>query len=123
MRPSPEEFMMKENITELMAQAQKMQQSIQKAQQELGALRVIGVAGAGDVKVHLTGRHECENVEIVDEVYKGPKAALQELVKAAINDAVRKVEGASKQKMSGLMSGLNLPAGFNMPMGGGDQGA
>jgi DNA-binding YbaB/EbfC family protein len=113
---------MKENITELMAQAQKMQQSIQKAQQELSAMRVTGIAGGGDVKVTLTGRHECTNVEITDEVIEGPKPTLVELIKAAINDAVRKVEGASKQKMTGLMSGLNLPAGFNMPFGGGDQG-
>ena len=107
---------MKGGLDKLMKQAQQMQQNIQKAQQELAEMRVEGVAGAGVVKVVMTGRYDVERVTIDPSVIKvDEKEMLEDLVAAAVNDAVRKVEGQSKGKMSGLMSGINMPPGFDVP--------
>jgi DNA-binding YbaB/EbfC family protein len=106
---------MKGSITELMAQAQKMQGDMQKAQEELASAEVHGQAAAGLVNVVMTGRYDVKRVSIDDSVFSEDKEVLEDLLAAAVNDAVRKVEAHSKEAMSGFASGLNLPAGFKLP--------
>ena len=106
---------MKGSITELMAQAQKMQADMQKAQEELASAEVQGQAAAGLVNVLMTGRYDVKRVSIDDSVYSEDKEVLEDLLAAAVNDAVRKVEAQNKEAMSGFASGLNLPAGFKLP--------
>jgi DNA-binding YbaB/EbfC family protein len=106
---------MKDSITGLMQQAQKMQADMQKAQEELAQAEVRGEAGAGLVAVTMTGRHDVKRVFIDDSVFTEDKEVLEDLLAAAVNDAVRKVEAHNRDAMSGLASGLNLPAGFKMP--------
>jgi DNA-binding YbaB/EbfC family protein len=98
-----------------MQQAQKMQAEMQKAQEELANAEVRGEAGAGLVSVIMTGRHDVKRVSIDDAVLTESKEVLEDLLAAAVNDAVRKVENRNKEAMSGLASGLNLPGGFKMP--------
>jgi DNA-binding YbaB/EbfC family protein len=98
-----------------MQQAQKMQAEMQKAQEELANAEVRGEAGAGLVIVIMTGRHDVKRVSIDDAVLTESKEVLEDLLAAAVNDAVRKVENRNKEAMSGLASGLNLPGGFKMP--------
>ncbi|MET1255587.1 YbaB/EbfC family nucleoid-associated protein [Aliikangiella maris] len=99
----------------LMKQAQEMQEKMQKAQEEVANLEVTGQSGAGLVKILMTGRHDVRKVEIDDELLKDDKEILEDLIAAAINDAVRKVEEESKDKMSSVTSGIPLPPGFKMP--------
>jgi hypothetical protein len=106
---------MKGNISDLMQQAQKMQADMQQAQEELARLEVEGEAAAGLVRVTMTGRHDVRRVSIDDSVLQEEKEVLEDLLAAAVNDAVRKVEARSKEAMSGLASGLNLPPGFKLP--------
>ena len=106
---------MKGNLSDLMQQAQKMQAEMQKAQEELASAEVRGEAGAGLVSVIMTGRHDVKRVSIDDSVLTESKEVLEDLLAAAVNDAVRKVENRNKEAMSGLASGLNLPGGFKMP--------
>ena len=106
---------MKGNLSDLMQQAQKMQADMQKAQEELANAEVRGEAGAGLVSVIMTGRHDVKRVSIDDAVLTESKEVLEDLLAAAVNDAVRKVENRNKEAMSGLASGLNLPGGFKMP--------
>lgn len=106
---------MKGGLGELMQQAQRMQAEMQKAQAELANLEVEGQAGGGMVTVVMTGGHEVRRVKIDDSLFGEDKDMLEDLVTAAINDAVHKVERASKDKMSGLTSGLNLPGGMKLP--------
>ena len=106
---------MKGNISDLMQQAQQMQADMQKAQEELASAEVEGQAAAGMVTVVMTGRHDIKRVSIDDSVYREDKEVLEDLLAAAVNDAVRKVEARNKDAMSGLASGLNLPAGFKLP--------
>src|SRR5210317_1890178 len=106
---------MKGKISELMEQAQKMQAEMQKAQEELADAEVRGESGAGLVSVTMTGRHDVKRVSIDDAVFSEDKEVLEDLLAAAVNDAVRKVEANNKDAMSGLAAGLNLPAGFKMP--------
>lgn len=106
---------MKGNISELMQQAQKMQEDMQRAQEELARTEVEGEAAAGLVRVTMTGRHDVKRVTIDDSVLREEKEVLEDLLAAAVNDAVRKVEASNKEAMSGLASGLNLPPGFKMP--------
>ena len=105
---------MKGGLGGLMKQAQKMQEDMQKAQAELADMEVEGQAGAGMVKVTMNGRHEIRRVNI-DEGVMDDKEMLEDLVAAAVNDAVRKVEQQSSDKMSGLTAGMNLPAGMKLP--------
>ena len=107
--------MIKGKISELMEQAQQMQSELQKAQQELADAEVRGEAGAGMVSVVMTGRHDVKRVEIDDAVLSEDKEVLEDLLAAAVNDAVRKVEASNQERMSGLAAGLNLPPGFKMP--------
>ncbi len=99
----------------LMKQAQEMQEKMQEAQEEVANLEVTGQSGAGMVKVLMTGRHDVRKIEIDDSLLNDDKEILEDLVAAAVNDAVRKVEVESKDKMSSVTNGLPLPPGFKMP--------
>lgn len=107
--------MMKNQLAELMKQAQAMQENVKKAQAAIAALEVEGEAGAGMVKVVMTGRHDVKRVSLDPSLLSEDKDVLEDLVAAAVNDAVRKVEAATQEKMSGLSAGLGLPAGFKLP--------
>ncbi|UYM15690.1 YbaB/EbfC family nucleoid-associated protein [Endozoicomonas euniceicola] len=107
--------MFKGGMGNLMKQAQKMQEDMQKAQEELANAEVQGESGAGMVKVTMTGRHDVKRVEIDPSLMEEDKEMLEDLLAAAVNDAVRKVESNNKEKMSGLTAGMNLPDGFKMP--------
>ena len=106
---------MKGGIGQLMKQAQQMQADMQKAQQEAANAEVQGESGAGLVTVIMTGRHDVKRVSIDDAVLSEDKEVLEDLLAAAVNDAVRKVEAHNRDAMSGLTAGLNLPAGFKLP--------
>lgn len=106
---------MKGSISDLMQQAQSMQAEFQKAQEELAKAEVVGESGAGLVSVVMTGRHDVKRVSIDDAVFSEEKSVLEDLLAAAVNDAVRKVEAHNRDAMAGMASGLNLPAGFKMP--------
>ena len=106
---------MKETISQMMEQAQKMQADLQKAQAELANAEITGESGAGLVQVTMTGRHDVKRVTIDDSVLSEDKEVLEDLLAAAVNDAVRKVEANNQSAMSELASGFNLPPGFKMP--------
>ncbi len=106
---------MKGSMTDLMQQAQKMQAEMQKAQEAAASVELTGEAGAGLVTVTMTGRYDVKRVAVDDAVLSEEKAVLEDLLAAAVNDAVRKVEANNREAMSGLASGLNLPAGFKLP--------
>ncbi len=106
---------MKGGIGNIMKQAQQMQASMQRAQAEIAAMEVTGESGGGLVKVTLTGKHEAKRVAIDASLLGDDKDMLEDLVAAAINDAVHKVEQTTQTKMSGLMSGMQLPPGFKLP--------
>ncbi|PTQ88446.1 YbaB/EbfC family nucleoid-associated protein [Agitococcus lubricus] len=107
------------NINALMQQAQKMQEQMQKqmqkAQEELANTEVQGESGAGLVKITMTGKHDVKRVVISPELMQEDKEILEDLIAAAVNDAVRKAEALSQEKLSGATSGLGLPPGFKMP--------
>ena len=106
---------MKGPMGNLMRQAQKMQEDLQKAQEELANAEVTGESGGGLVKITMNGRHEVRRVEIDDSLVGDDKEMLEDLVAAAINDAAHKVEAVTQERMAGMTSGLNLPAGFKLP--------
>jgi len=106
---------MKGGIGNLMKQAQKMQEDMQKAQQEIAEMRIEGESGGGLVKVIMNGQHELHRVEIDDSLVGDDKDMLEDLVAAAVNDAVRKVADVSKEKLGGLAGGMNLPDGIKLP--------
>ncbi len=106
---------MKGGIGNLMKQAQKMQADMQKAQEEMGNIEVTGQSGGGLVKVTMTCKHDVKRIEIDDSLVGDDKDMLEDLVAAAMNDAVRNVEKTTQDKFSGLTDGMNLPAGFKMP--------
>ena len=99
----------------MMKQAQKMQEDLKKAQQELSCLKVIGEAGAGLVKVTVTGSGDTLGIEIDDSVYSESKTVLQDLIVAACNDAKTKRERLNNEKIKQQMVNLGLPANFNFP--------
>jgi len=99
----------------LMKQAQEMQEKMQRAQEEVANLEVMGQSGAGMVKVTMTGRHDVKRIEINDELLSDDKEILEDLIAAAVNDAVRKVEEESKERMSSVTAGMPIPPGFKMP--------
>lgn len=107
--------MIKGGIGNLMRQAQQMQETMKKAQEELAALEVTGEAGAGMVKVVMNGRHEVRQVKIEPQLLGEDRDMLEDLLVAAINDATRRVAARMEEKYAGLMSGLNLPPGMKMP--------
>jgi hypothetical protein len=106
---------MKGSISDLMKQAQSMQADFQKAQEEMARAEVQGESGAGLVSVVMTGRHDVKRVSIDDSVFAEDKEVLEDLLAAAVNDAVRKVEARNREAMSGMAAGMNLPDGFKMP--------
>ncbi len=106
---------MKGSITDLMKQAQQMQADMQQAQEDLAKAEVTGESGAGLVTVVMTGRHDVKRVTIDPSVLNEEKSVLEDLLAAAVNDAVRRVEAHNRDAMSGLAAGLNFPAGFKMP--------
>jgi DNA-binding YbaB/EbfC family protein len=108
--------MLKGGLGNLMRQAQQMQETMQKAQAELAEIEVTGESGAGMVKVTLNGRHEAKKVMIEPKLLTEEKDMLEDLLVAAVNDAVRKVAARTQEKYSGLMSGLNLPPGMKLPL-------
>lgn len=105
---------MKGNIAGLMQQAQKMQQEMQKAQEELAQLTVVGEAAGGLVKVTMTGKHAVRRVEI-DPSLMEDREMLEDVVAAAVNDAVNRVESTMQERMSELTSGIPLPPGMKLP--------
>ncbi|MGO9948927.1 MAG: YbaB/EbfC family nucleoid-associated protein [Steroidobacteraceae bacterium] len=107
--------MMKGGLGNLMRQAQQMQETMQKAQAELAEIEVTGESGAGMVKVTLNGRHEAKKVLIEPKLLAEERDMLEDLLVAAVNDAVRKVAARTQEKYSGLMSGMNLPPGMKLP--------
>lgn len=100
---------------DLMKKAGQMQEEMQKAQEKLANAEVQGEAGAGMVKVVMNGRHDVKRVEIDDSLLREDREMLEDLVAAAVNDAVRRVEANNKDVMSGIMSDMGMPAGFKMP--------
>ena len=103
------------NIGNMMRQAQALQANMQKAQAEIALLEVTGEAGGGMVKITINGRHEARRVQIEPAVFGDDREMLEDLLTAALNDAVHKLEAASQAKMAGLMGGLQLPPGMKMP--------
>lgn len=107
------------NVQALMQQAQKMQEQMQKqmkkAQDELAQTEITGESGAGLVKVSMTGKHDVKRVTISPELMQEDKEILEDLIAAAVNDAVRKVEAVTQDKMAGASAGMGLPAGFKLP--------
>jgi len=106
---------MKGGLGGLMKQAQKMQEDMQKAQEEVANLEVEGQAGGGMVKVTMNGRHELRRVNIDPSLMDDDKEMLEDLLAAAVNDATKKIDASSKDMMSGVTSGMSLPPGFKMP--------
>jgi DNA-binding YbaB/EbfC family protein len=102
-------------IGDLMKQAQQMQERMQELQQELAQLEVTGEAGAGLVQVTMDGRHAARRVHIDPSLTSEDIAVLEDLIAAAINDAVRRVERAQQEKMAGLTAGMGLPPGIKLP--------
>jgi nucleoid-associated protein EbfC len=107
--------MMKNQLAGLMKQAQQMQDNMKRAQDELALLEVEGQAGAGLVKVVMTCRHDVKRVKIDPSLLAEDRDMLEDLVAAAMNDAVRRAEATTQERMSGLTAGLPLPPGFKLP--------
>ena len=107
--------MMKNQLAGLMKQAQAMQDNMKKAQEQLALVEVEGQSGAGRVKIVMTCKNDVKRVSIDPSLLADDKDMLEDLVAAAFNDAVRKAEATSAEKMAGLTGGMNLPAGFKMP--------
>ncbi|ALN86727.1 MULTISPECIES: YbaB/EbfC family nucleoid-associated protein [Lysobacter] len=105
---------MRGNIAQLMQQAQKMQENVQRAQEELAKIEVTGSAGAGMVTVTLTGRMECRKVRIDPSVISDAEMA-EDLVAAAFNDAVNKINAESQTRMSAATAGMPMPPGMKLP--------
>lgn len=106
---------MKNPLGNLMKQAQKMQEDMQQAQEELGSMEVQGEAGGGMVRITMTCRHEVRGMHIDDSLVGEDKDMLEDIIAAAFNDALRKVEKTVQEKYSGMTAGMGLPPGFKMP--------
>jgi hypothetical protein len=106
---------MKGGIGQLMKQAQQMQAEMQKAQEEMARMTVTGESGGGMVKITMTCKHEVQALDIDRSLLGDDKEMLEDLVVAAFNDALRRVETAVKEKFSGMAAGLNLPPGMKLP--------
>jgi DNA-binding YbaB/EbfC family protein len=103
------------NMNQFVKQAQALQANMQKAQAEIANLEVTGESGGGMVKVVMTGRHEVKRVQIEPSIIGEDREMLEDLVAAAINDAVHRLEAASQAKLSSAMGGLSLPPGVKLP--------
>ena len=106
---------MKGQLGQLMQQAQQMQENLKRAQEEIAKLEVTGSAGGGMVEVTMTGRHEVRRVRIDRKLITDDPEMAEDMVAAAVNDAVNKVAEASQQKLGSVSSGMNLPPGFKLP--------
>ena len=102
-------------LGDLMKQVQEMQSKMTEMQEDLAKLEVTGEAGAGLVKVTMSGRHDVKGVEIDKSLMQEDKEILEDLLAAAVNDAVRRVEESNKERMGSLTGGLQMPPGFKMP--------
>lgn len=107
--------MMKGGMGNIMKQAQQMQEKMQKAQEAVANMEVTGEAGAGMVSVVMTGRHDVKKVSIDDSVMQEDKDLLEDLLAAAVNDAVRKIETESQEKLGAVTAGMGLPPGMKLP--------
>jgi len=105
---------MKGPMAQILAQAQKMQENVKRAQDEIARLEITGEAGAGLVKVTLTGKHQAKKVEISADALTEDKEFLEDLIAAAINDAAQKLESATQAKMSAVTAGMPIPPGMNL---------
>ena len=114
---------MKPDLKQLLEQAQKMQKNMQDAQQRLASLVIRGESGGGLVKIDMTGRHEAKRVHIDFSLMDDDKDVLEDLVAAAINDAVHKIEKKSQEEIMNLTAGLQLPPDLQLPPGDGGIGA
>ena len=106
---------MKGGIGQLMKQAQDMQANMKKAQEEMASMTVTGESGAGMVRITMTCQHQVQAVEIDDSLVGDDKEMLEDLIVAAFNDSIRKVEQTVQEKFSGMTAGLNLPPGMKLP--------
>ena len=106
---------MKNPLSQMMKQAQQMQEQMQEAQAALASIEVEGQAGGGMVKIKMSCRHEVRAIDIDPQLLNDDREMLEDILVAAFNDALRKVEATTKDKYSGLTSGLGLPAGLNLP--------
>jgi DNA-binding YbaB/EbfC family protein len=106
---------MKGGIGQIMKQAQKMQADMQKAQEEMAALMVVGESGGGMVRITMSCKHQVHSIEIEDSLVGDDKEMLEDLITAAFNDATRKVESTVQEKYSGMTAGMSLPPGMKLP--------
>lgn len=106
---------MKGGLGDIMKQAQRMQENLKRAQDELATMEVTGQAGGGLVKVVMTGRHDVRRVTIDQSLLTDDKEMIEDLLAAAVNDAVHQVDKQTQDKMGGVTSGMGLPPGFKMP--------
>ncbi|WP_127477519.1 YbaB/EbfC family nucleoid-associated protein [Sulfurivermis fontis] len=106
---------MKGGLGNLMRQAQKMQADMQRMQEELARMEVTGQSGGGMVSVVMNGRHDVKRVSIDPSLMQDDKEMLEDLIAAAVNDAVRQIEKTSQERLSGLTAGMNLPGGMKLP--------
>ena len=106
---------MKGGIGQIMKQAQQMQAEMQKAQEEMASLTVQGESGAGLVKMTMTCKHQLQQLSIDDSLLGEDKDMLEDLIIAAFNDALRKVEQTVQEKYSGMTAGIGLPPGIKLP--------
>lgn len=107
--------MMKGGLAGVLKQAQQMQENMKKVQEQLATMEVEGQAGAGMVKVVMTCRHDVKRVSVDASLLQDDKEMLEDLIAAAVNDAVRRVEATVQEKMSAITAGMPLPPGFKMP--------
>ncbi|MDP3856577.1 MAG: YbaB/EbfC family nucleoid-associated protein [Stagnimonas sp.] len=105
---------MKGPMAQILAQAQKMQENVKRAQDEIARLEITGESGAGLVKVTLSGKHQAKKVEISADALTEDKEFLEDLIAAAINDAAQKLEAATQAKMSSVTAGMPMPPGMNL---------
>lgn len=107
--------MFKGGMGNIMKQAQQMQERMQKSQEEIANMEIVGEAGAGMVKVTMTGNHNVRRVEIDESLMEDDKDMIEDLVAAAVNDAVRRVQETTQEKMAEITGGMAMPPGFKMP--------
>lgn len=103
------------DFNELLKQAKQMQEQMQRAQQNAANTVLVGESGAGLVKIHMNGRHDVQKVELDDGLLSEDKDVIEDLIAAAINDVVKKLEEINKDNLSGMAAGFKLPEGFKLP--------
>jgi nucleoid-associated protein EbfC len=106
---------MKGNMGNFLKQAQQIKENVEKAQAQVASIEVTGESGGGMVKVTMSGRHEVKRVQIEPAIARDDRELLEDLIAAAVNDAVHRVESAIQEKMAGAMAGMQLPPGMKLP--------